>query len=114
MTSIYHIATAAEWALAVETGVYRGDTLDTEGFIHASEAGQVLEVANRLFRGHAGLLLLAIDESRVAVRVVRENLEGGDVLYPHLYGPLHLDAVDRVAQLLPASDGSFRWPFLAP
>lgn len=110
MTSIYHVTTAGEWALADELGVYRGDTLDSEGFIHASERHQVLEVLNRVFRGRTGLVLLVIDEARVAVRVVRENLEGGEALYPHLYGPLNLDAVARVVELFPAADGTFAWP----
>jgi len=43
---IFHIATRDAWDEAARAGVYRADTLATEGFIHCSEANQVAEVAN--------------------------------------------------------------------
>lgn len=108
--TLLHVTTAAEWEAAVREGVYRGDTLSTEGFLHASEPAQVIEVANRLFRGRTGLVLLLIDERRVRAPVVRENLEGGTERYPHLYGPLNLDAVRAVLPFRPAADGTFTLP----
>ena len=55
---IFHIATRDAWDEAARAGSYRADTLETEGFIHCSEAHQVAEVANIRFRGREDLVLL--------------------------------------------------------
>lgn len=113
MSILLHITTPGAWSAARAVGAYRGDTLESEGFIHCSEPPQVAEVANRLFRGREDLLLLHVDEARVGPRVVRENLEGGSILYPHIYGPLNLDAVLGVSDYRPR-DGMFGPPPAAP
>jgi mannose-6-phosphate isomerase-like protein (cupin superfamily) len=41
-------------------------------------------------------VLLEIDRSKVPRKVVDENLDGGSDLFPHIYGPLPLDAVVTV------------------
>ena len=66
MAEIFHITTRADWERAVAEGSYRADSLATEGFIHASTAGQVAGSANRFFRGATGLVVLRIDLDRVA------------------------------------------------
>lgn len=88
-------------------GVYAVDSLEREGFIHCSEVDQYVWVANQRFVGRQDLVLLHIDESRLAAPVVRENLEGGTRLFPHLYGPLPTDAVVRVTPFRPGSSGTF-------
>ena len=109
MTTLYHITTETAWSAAIDAGAYRGDTLETEGFIHCSTAAQVAEVANRLFLGRDDLLLLVIDEAAVGPRVVYENTEGGAEQYPHVYGPLNLDAV-QTTMPYHARDGRFGPP----
>ncbi len=105
MAAIFHIVAAREWAGASDP--YRGDTLEAVGFIHCSTAAQLLAVADRLFQGRQGLLAVAIDERRVAAPIVYENLEGGDELFPHIYGPLNRDAVTAVVPLVCRDDGTF-------
>ena len=61
------------------------------------------------FRGVPGLVLLEIDPARVPSELGWENLEGGvpaeslilwvGELFPHVYGPLPLDAVISVQAL---------------
>jgi uncharacterized protein (DUF952 family)/GNAT superfamily N-acetyltransferase len=110
---IFHIARAADWNAG--RGSYRVDTLATQGFIHCSEAHQVMEVAERLFGGASDLLLLAIDPGRVRAEIRRENLEGGAELFPHVYGALDRDAVVAVERLRRGPDGRFATPLvLAP
>jgi uncharacterized protein (DUF952 family) len=108
--TLFHITTRAAWSAALAAGRYEGDTLHSEGFIHCSLAHQVVEVADRLFSGREDLLLLRVDESRVGPEVRYENLEGGDEQYPHVYGPLDLEAVTGLAALTPRADGSFALP----
>jgi uncharacterized protein (TIGR00730 family) len=108
--TIYHLTSRAAWLAALDASEYRGDSLATEGFIHASTHAQLAPVANRLFRGRDDLVLLHLDLDRIAPRVVRENLEGGTEKFPHLYGPLNLDAVLAATDYRAAADGRFLPP----
>jgi len=105
MPLIYHIAPASSWS--PDDGSYRGDTLDTQGFIHCSTADQLVTVANQFFHGRADLLVLVIDETRVRSEVIYENLEGGTDPFPHIYGPLNTEAVIDAFALTLRSDGTF-------
>jgi len=58
-----------------------------------------------------GLLLLCVDEARLTAPVRYEDLNAGD-LFPHLYGPLNLDAVTNVIRYEPNADGLFNPPTL--
>jgi glutathione S-transferase len=90
-TTIYHIALATDWEAARRAGEYcastRGVTLEQAGFIHASTAAQVEGTRQRFYQDAGDLVLLEIDPARVQAEV---RYEGG---YPHIYGPLNLDAV---------------------
>lgn len=110
MATILHITTPAAWERALSAGAYTTPTLASEGFIHCSEPRQVARVANARFRGRTGLVLLEIDPARVGNEIKYENLEGGAELFPHIYGPLNLDAVTRVLPFEPDADGSFQPP----
>ena len=113
---IYHIATAADWARACQDGEYtmstRGRTLAEEGFIHTSAAGQVALVANAFYQGEPDLLLLVIDVTRVEEEIRYEHVPGQAQPYPHIYGPLNIDAVIQTRPFHPGPDGQFS--FTAP
>lgn len=81
------------------------------GFIHCSKVEQVLAVANRLFVGESSLLLLEIDPEKLSAELKYEDGGDGDgEFYPHLYGPLELEAVVRVFELTRDSEGLFQLP----
>jgi uncharacterized protein (DUF952 family) len=107
MIDIFHITRRADWQKALEEGAYLTDTLASQGFIHCSTRAQVVEVANRMFCGQHDLVLLEIDSRRVQPEIRRENLEGGMELFPHIYGPLNLEAVEKVIAFEPGFDGQF-------
>lgn len=114
---ILHITSRSEWQSAQARGEYRAPSLETQGFIHASTSRQVSAVANAFYRGQNGLVLLVIDERRVRPEVRWEAPAGpppGRVpasdLFPHIYGPLNLEAVDRVLDLAANPDGSLSLP----
>lgn len=115
---ILHIATVADWDAARTAGSYRPASIEHEGFIHCSTAAQVIGTADRYFRGRDDLVLLYIDETRVAGELRYEPpavISGAadqraDELFPHLYGPLALEAVVRVVRFPCRSDGSFALP----
>jgi uncharacterized protein (DUF952 family) len=118
MTSILHLASNDAWLAAVKKGAYHADSLSTEGFIHCSKPSQIVEVANAFYRGQRGLVLLVIDPSKLKPVLKWEppaepaptHARAGD-LFPHIYGPLNLDAVVRVQPFEPGADGFFN---LAP
>ena len=98
---IYHLALASDWAAAQRSGDYRistlGRTLEQEGFLHASRADQWRTV-KALFYAEVPepLVLLEIDPDRLTAELrVEEVAEAGDS-FPHIYGPLNLDAVVAV------------------
>jgi uncharacterized protein (DUF952 family) len=107
---IYHITSLSEWQRAQAAGSYRADTLASQGFIHCSTREQVLPVADRFYAAQTGLVLLCIDPQRLASPPRYENLEGGETLFPHIYGPLELEAVEAVLPFPPGPDGSFAFP----
>ena len=102
MSRIYHIATRADWARAQRDGEYAtstiGRSLADEGFIHASQASQVADVANRFYRGVPDeLVLLVIDPGLLDAPVRLEP--AGDEFFPHIYGPIQPSAVIDVRPL---------------
>lgn len=107
---IYHITPRADWKAAQRAGRYTADSLASQGFIHCSTREQVAAVANAFYAGRSGLVLLCIDESKLSAPLVYENLEGGEALFPHLYGALELEAVARVEDFSPDEEGRFTLP----
>jgi uncharacterized protein (DUF952 family) len=116
VVQIYHIVARDAWDAAQEAGEYRADSLGTQGFIHFSEADQVARVANAIYSGQDDLLLLEVDSERLraalkyeppdtTVPAAHDSVE----LFPHLYGPLNLDAVARVTAFAPDEDGVFHF-----
>jgi uncharacterized protein (DUF952 family) len=115
MDRILHIAEAEQWSSAQDEGVYListlGKTLAEQGFIHCSTLDQVERVANAAYLGRQDLVLLVIDPDRVQADIRYENSEGGLELFPHIYGPLNVDAVIEVAAFEPGPDGRFGRPW---
>jgi uncharacterized protein (DUF952 family) len=135
---IFHITSRVEWQAAQVRGDYRAPSLETEGFIHMSTLKQVLHVANAFYRGQSGLVLLVVDETRISLsrspdpersegegavegrsRIKWEAPAGSpapgisqDDKFPHVYGPLNLDAVVDVLDFNPDTNGNFQLPAL--
>jgi glutathione S-transferase len=101
---LYHLALAEEWRSARRDGVYvrstRGLTLQQVGFIHASHAHQLDATWRRFYADAGEVVLLHIDPDRLAAAGVPVRLESAPdsgEQFPHLYGPLPLQAV-RLAE----------------
>jgi len=112
MSIIVHIAERAEWEFAQTTGAYRAPSLESEGFIHFSALSQVLRVANAFYAGHSDLVLLVVksDALKAELRYEAPVHEESTEQFPHLYGPLNLDAVTKVLPFPSRADGSFDLP----
>ena len=111
---LYHLALRKEWQAARLDGVYRrstrGRSLEEEGFIHLSGAHQLEATARRFYADlPAGeLLLLSLDPRRLAaagLEVRREPSPPHGEIFPHLFGPLPLEAVLLAEPFLSPSSG---------
>jgi uncharacterized protein (DUF952 family) len=100
---IFHLTEPERWARSqaegVHTGSSRGIELADEGFIHCSTAEQWPVVRSLFYADVDPLLLLHIDESLVGSEIVYEQLGDAPAAFPHIYGPLPLDAVVAVETL---------------
>ena len=110
MTIIYHITTQEEWDTAVSQGEYQAESLSDDGFIHCSAKEQVLIPANEMYRWQFGLILLKIESDLVTSKLVYEDCYETGMDFPHIYGPLNIDAVQGTIDFPPNEDGSFSLP----
>lgn len=97
---IFHLALPEDWAAAFAAGEYttstRGKTLEDVGFIHCSTSDQIEATAQRFYADLTQLVVLTIDPALVPSTIVFEPpAPGADTLFPHLYGPLPIAAVNR-------------------
>jgi uncharacterized protein (DUF952 family) len=90
---LYHILKAQDWEHVQTQKVYVPETFAQEGFIHLCKADQFEGVVNRYFYGQGDLVALCIAPEALIAELRYENLFAGKELFPHLYGPLNLDAV---------------------
>ncbi|MBL8130337.1 MAG: DUF952 domain-containing protein [Anaerolineae bacterium] len=113
MSVILHILSRSAWQAAQAAGEYRPASLAEEGFIHTSEIDQVLGVANRFYAGQSDLVLLVINPDQLTSDLRYEKPSGGAPapgLFPHIYGPLNLEAVCGVFDFPMREDGRFSLP----
>ena len=99
MPIIYHITSAQEWKIAQEKGAYEAPSLNAEGFIHCSEENQIAGVLERYFEGRTDLVKLVIDTDKLKSRYVQEWSPSIRDTFPHIYGPINLDAVEDVQKI---------------
>jgi len=95
---IFHVTTARHWAEAQAAGDYRvstrGKTLDDVGFIHGSFGHQYPRIGALIFRNSSEpLVVLVINPERLGVPIVVEDTTGAGEEFPHIYGPLPIEAV---------------------
>jgi uncharacterized protein (DUF952 family) len=116
---ICHITTKGAWDAAQDNGVFRSPEFDDIGFIHCSSPEQVLLVANSLFAGRSGLVMLLVDPARLTSPIRWEPAHHAtgrlppvtrEGFFPHVYGPINLDAVMRTVDLVPNEQGNFILP----
>ena len=108
---VYHITSRADWEAAQRSGKYAADSLASQGFIHCSKVEQILRVANIFYNGQPGLVILAIDSGKLTSPLRWEP--GTDLtaeVFPHIYGPVNLEAVYNVLDFEPNPDGTFGLP----
>ena len=103
---IYKISTRTAYEAAVPSGRFEGMPIDfKDGYIHFSTADQLAETLSKHFAGQSDLTLIAVRTSDIAANLKWEVSRGG-ALFPHLYGPMPIAAVEWTAQIEVAADGT--------
>jgi uncharacterized protein (DUF952 family) len=97
---LLHLTERSLWDAARASGVYetstRGRSLQEEGFIHCSLRHQLQPVAAMVYGAYEGpdeLVVLVVDVRRLDAPVRFEAMEPGGEEFPHVYGPIPVDAV---------------------
>jgi uncharacterized protein (DUF952 family) len=113
--ALLHITRQGTWAEVQASGLYSANTLPSDGFIHCSKVDQVLRVADTFYKHQKDLVLLVIDPQKVKAELRWEaGVDDPGELYPHIYGPLNLDAVTTVIDFKAGDDGKFILPHILP
>lgn len=99
MATIYHITSLHEWDQAKKKGIYESLSFAKEGFIHCSEENQVQGVLHRYFEITKDLVKLEIDTNQLVSELKYELSPSVKELFPHIYGPINLIAVNRVSKI---------------
>lgn len=121
--TIYHIATKKDLKTRTKDGAYIPEGFDSEGFIHCSgEPSVAMLILKDYFTELAQseeILILEIDTSKLEAdfkfeapvpkpEVEKSHVKDG-ILFPHIYGPLNINAVSGVSKA-ESRDGEFIWP----
>ena len=112
---ILHVLTEAAAGEARGRREYVPPTFAADGFIHCTAGDDLmLQVANRFYASaDEPLVVWTIDEALVSADVrweppMPENPPNYDgPLFPHIYGPLELDAVVGARRLVRGEGGAF-------
>lgn len=96
--SIYHITTQDWWARFDQEDYYLSPTFEQETFIHLSTEEQVAGVLERYYTGQTNLLKLCINPSKLTAELRYEQATNNE-FFPHLYGKLNKDAIEKVEVL---------------
>jgi len=115
---IFHITTQTAWDEAQTKGEYIAESLVTEGFIHCSTISQVIPVVELYYKDQNSLLLLMIEPTLLSSTLKWEAPSGGTPppgvpegdRFPHIYGPINLDAVVNVLDFISDSNGDWAMP----
>jgi uncharacterized protein (DUF952 family) len=106
---VIHICTLNAWEAAQEENEYHASSLETEGFIHCSRPEQLLWVANHFYQDVPDLVLLWIDSHKLTVEIKYElGVKGSEERFPHIYGPVNLDAIVAIYDFVPDSDRVYK------
>lgn len=107
---LLHMLNRTDWEIIQTEKSYSPDSLETEGFIHCSHADMIVTVANGLYMGQPEMVILVIDADKVKEPIIYEDCYETGHPFPHIYGPLNLDAVTDVIDFPCDEKGVFTLP----
>lgn len=112
MKTIVVASTNQLWADAQKNGIYTQSMVGPSGndgeYIHANTSEQIIPMLNRHYTDYDDILILLVDLDKVTSEVKFEASSGPTPgLFPHIYGPLNIDAVYGTFSPSKDSSGNF-------
>jgi dienelactone hydrolase/uncharacterized protein (DUF952 family) len=116
-SNIFHLITTQQWNQIASSSHYESESLQTEGFIHASTRGQLSDSAGRYFCGKP-TVALEIDASGLDIRWEDAAIAAGSTgsarreQFPHIYQPIPRRSIVRVIDMTETAHALFEihWP----
>jgi uncharacterized protein (DUF952 family) len=101
-----HLVPEPVWRAHQGATTYAPERFAEEGFVHCTDGEEnVLRVGNTYYRTDPRpYLVLVLDVERLHSPV---RYDDPSQIYPHVYGPINLDAVVAVRRVVRLADGSF-------
>lgn len=101
-----HLVPEPYWSTFAGEKEYTPEAFAEEGFIHTTHGDDmVITVANMFYTSDPrAYIVLTIDLDRVEAETVYED---PDDRFPHIYGPLNLDAVTGLRRIMREPSGRF-------
>jgi uncharacterized protein (DUF952 family) len=102
----FHLVPEDVWRARSTRTEYLPEAYEADGFIHCTDGeDEVISVGNRYYTSDARpYVVLTISRERLTSPVKYEDPAG---IFPHIYGPLNLDAVVEERPVLRDADGTF-------
>ena len=104
---IIHCMTRKTWDERKDKPEWGRRNLEQDGFIHCSTARNFWRVVPNFKTVDQPLVLVCIDEDKLASQVRYEPDPESGRLYPHIYGPVNRDAVVQVLPFLRDAVGDY-------
>jgi uncharacterized protein (DUF952 family) len=101
-----HLVPTDSWESQKSGPTYVPEAYESDGFIHLTIGeANLMEIANLFYKQDVRMYsVLELDNERIAARVQFDDDSGR---YPHVYGPLNVDAVIAVHPVRRDDDGTF-------
>ena len=101
-----HLVPEPVWRAHQGAATYTPEPFAEEGFVHCTDGDEyLLGVANNYYRTDPRpYVVLVLDVDRLTAPV---RYDDPAQIYPHVYGPINLDAVVEVRRAVRLADGSF-------
>ncbi len=102
----YHLVPEDVWEARSKGTEYLPEAYEADGFVHCTDGEtELVAVGNRYYTGDARpYVVVSISRDRLTAPVKYEDPAR---IFPHIYGPLNLDAVVDVRPVLRGKDGTF-------
>lgn len=101
-----HLVPEPVWQAHQGAATYTAERYEEDGFIHCTDGEMnLLRVGDAFYRNdHRPYVVLVLDIDRLQAPV---RYDDPAQIYPHIYGPINLDAVVAVRRVIRLADGSF-------
>ncbi len=104
MNKVFKICEKDEWENVKNSEFFEGSEVDqSDGFIHFSTSEQIRGTLEKYFKSKSQLYLLEVNSDNL--NIVWEKSRNKE-LFPHLYEPLTLGAVERVYRIFMDHEGN--------